>query len=96
MLLYNIILLVDKYIMLIILLYKRIDTEVIKTNHLMEIRKKRNMTQKELEKASGVLQQTISLIESGYNTNPGIITMLKLARALRCSVYDLIDEKEGA
>lgn len=65
-------------------------------NHLMEIRKKRNMTQKELATASGVLQQTISLIETECAKNPGVITMMKLARALRCSVYDLIDEKEGA
>ena len=65
-------------------------------NHLMEIRKKRNMTQKELATASGVLQQTISLIETDIAKNPGVITMMKLARALRCSVYDLIDEKEGA
>ncbi len=69
---------------------------MIKTNHLMEIRKKRNMTQKELASASGVLQQTISLIETDIAKNPGVITMMKLARALRCSVYDLIDEKEGA
>ena len=62
----------------------------------MEIRKKRNMTQKELASASGVLQQTISLIETDIAKNPGVITMMKLARALRCSVYDLIDEKEGA
>ena len=65
-------------------------------NHLMEFRKKRNMTQKELATASGVLQQTISLIETDIAKNPGVITMMKLARALRCSVYDLIDEKEGA
>ena len=65
-------------------------------NHVMEFRKKRNMTQKELATASGVLQQTISLIETDIAKNPGVITMMKLARALRCSVYDLIDEKEGA
>ena len=68
--------------------------EVSKTNHLMEIRKKRNMTQKQLAEASGVLQQTISLIETQENKNPGIITMMKLAGALRCSVYDLIEEEK--
>ena len=68
--------------------------EVSKTNHLMEIRKKRNMTQKQLAEASGVLQQTISLIETQENKNPGIITMMKLASALRCSVYDLVEEEK--
>ena len=54
------------------------------------------MTQKELATASGVSQQAICFIEIGKRDNPGIITMMKLARALRCSVYDLVDEKEGA
>ena len=70
--------------------------EVIKTNHLMEIRKKRNMSQIDLAKATGITQQAISQIETQKNINPGIYTMLRLAKALRCSVYDLIDEKEGA
>ena len=64
--------------------------------HLTEMRKKRDMSQAELAKASGVTQQAISLIENQERTNPGIYTMIRLARALRCSVYDLIDEKEGA
>lgn len=65
-------------------------------NHLMEIRKKRNMSQLELAKATGITQQAISQIETQKNMNPGIYTMLRLAKVLRCSVYDLIDEKEGA
>lgn len=64
--------------------------------HLTEMRKKRNMTQEELATASGVSQQAICSIEIGKRNNPGIFTLLKIARALRCSVYDLIDEKEGA
>lgn len=63
---------------------------------LLEMRKKRNMTQQELAEKSGVIQQTISAIESGARNNPGVMTMIKLANALRCSVYDLVDEKEGA
>lgn len=70
--------------------------EVVKTNYLMEMRKKRNMTQQELATAAGVSQQAICFIEIGKRNNPGIFTMLKLAKALRCSLYDLIDEKEGA
>ena len=63
---------------------------------LLEMRTKRNMRQMELSKATGVSQQEISNIETGKHVNPGIVTMLKLARALRCSIYDLVDEKEGA
>ena len=63
---------------------------------LNEMREKRNMTQHELATAAGVSQQAICFIELGKRNNPGIFTMLKLAKALRCSLYDLIDEKEGA
>ena len=65
-------------------------------NHLTEIREKRNMSQVELARASGITQQAISMIETEKSKNPGIYTMIRLARVLRCSVYDLIDEKEGA
>ena len=54
------------------------------------------MSQLELSKATGITQQAISQIETHKNMNPGIYTMLRLAKVLRCSVYDLIDEKEGA
>lgn len=63
---------------------------------LQEMRTRRNMTQKELSRLSGVSQQAISFIEIGKRENPGAITLLKLAKVLRCSLYDLIDEKEGA
>lgn len=63
---------------------------------LLEMRTKRNIRQTELAKASGVSQQEISNIETGKRDNPGIYTMMRLAKVLRCSVYDLIDEKEGA
>jgi cysteinyl-tRNA synthetase len=47
---------------------------------------------KELAKASGVTQQAISAIESGKNKFPRVITLYQLARALRCTVDDLIDD----
>ena len=71
-------------------------SEVVTLIHLSEMRIKRNMTQEQLATAAGVSQQAICFIEIGKRKNPGIFTMLKLARALRCSVYDLIEEKEGA
>ena len=65
-------------------------------NNLLMMREKRNMTQKELSQASGVPQQIISNIETQRSKNPGVFTINKLAKALRCSIYDLIDEREGA
>ena len=59
---------------------------------LQKLRERRMMTQKELAKASGVTQQAISAIESGKNKFPRIITLYQLARALRCTVDDLIDD----
>ena len=41
---------------------------------------------------SGHPQQTISAIESGARKNPGVETLLPLARAMGCLVDDLIAE----
>ena len=61
---------------------------------LLEMRTKRNMSQSELAKACGVSQQEISNIESGLRNNPRILTLLKLSKTLRCSIYDLIEEEK--
>lgn len=60
---------------------------------LQRMREKRKLTQAELAALSGVTQQAISKIENGDRTNPGVMTMEKLAQALKCSIYDLIDEE---
>ncbi|MCR4886271.1 MAG: helix-turn-helix domain-containing protein [Clostridiales bacterium] len=64
---------------------------------LQAMREKRKLTQAQLAVASGVTQQAISAIETGERPNPGIITLHKLATALKCTVDDLIetDEKAG-
>lgn len=64
---------------------------------LLEMRKKRNMTQKELATASKIPQQTISTIENGKRKNPGVLTMARLAKVLRCAIEDLCveDREEG-
>lgn len=56
---------------------------------LKEARTRRNLTQEELEEASGVDQSVISKIERGTVRNPGIDTVLKLAKALRVNPGDL-------
>lgn len=62
---------------------------------LRAMREKRRMTQMELAALSGITQQAISKIESGERSNPGAITLYKLARALKCTVDDLIEDDEG-
>lgn len=57
---------------------------------LQKMREKRRLTQAELAALSGVTQQAISKIENGERLNPGVITMYKLAEAMRCTVDDLI------
>ncbi len=65
---------------------------------LETMRKKRNMSQIELTRKSGVPQGMISEIETGTVRFPRVDTMGKLARALKCTVDDLIqwdDEQAG-
>jgi Predicted transcriptional regulators len=66
---------------------------VRKTVIVQKMREKRKLTQEALSARSGVKQQTISAIESGKNKNPRIDTLYLLARALHCTVDDLIEEE---
>ena len=59
---------------------------------LEEYRQKRKLNQRELSDLSGVPQPMISEIENEIVKNPTVGTMSKLARALRCTVDDLIDD----
>lgn len=63
---------------------------------LKELRTANNMTQQELSKKSGIPQNTISMIENGQRTNPGVETLYPLCAALGCTLSDMYhpDEKE--
>lgn len=63
---------------------------------LKEYRTKRGLSQADLSKRSTVPQPVISEIETGGVKSPQIDTLFKLARALRCTVDDLIQEEKGA
>lgn len=56
--------------------------------NLYEIRTKRNMNLRELEKVSGIGKTTINRIENGI-ANPTIEVICRLAVALKCSPYEL-------
>ena len=75
----------------------RIYEVVAKMKVLLEtMRKRRNLNQRELSERSGVPQPMISEIERGIVRNPQIGTMYKLAKALKCTIDDLIENTEQA
>ena len=61
---------------------------------LRQEREKKGISQQELARRSGVLQQTISKIEKGETTNPGVETLNTLAIAMGCTLGDVY--KPGA
>jgi len=54
-----------------------------------EIRQEKNITQKELEKRSGLSRQTISAIENGRVKFVSSNTLLALAKALECDIDEI-------
>lgn len=60
---------------------------------LKAMREKRNLNQRELAERSGVPQPIISQIEIGLVKSPRIDTLVKLAKGLKCTVDDLIEEE---
>lgn len=64
-----------------------------KLENLESIRKSKKLSRRELELLSGVKQITIQHLENG-TTNANMVkldTLIKLAKALHCKVYDLVD-----
>lgn len=58
-------------------------------NRLKELRWEKNWTQTQLARLSGVSQPDIYKIENGIHANPGVYTVLRLAKALSVSVEDI-------
>jgi len=68
-----------------------------KMNYLKNLAKhrlKRDLTQRELARLSGVSYNTIIKIERGGITNPKIETVVKLAKALNISIDDFTRTKK--
>lgn len=63
-------------------------------NNVAKLREKAGISQQELGRLSGVPQGVISTIESGATKHPRTDTAAKLARALGCTIDDLLGEKE--
>ena len=52
------------------------------------------LTQQELEDRSGVTQSMISKLEKGTASNISVEALRKLAKALNCSLIDLLPEED--
>ena len=64
-----------------------------KQYNLLRVRKEKGLTLQELSKLSGVYLQTIQKIESGITPIDSVKlgTLVKLAKALKCKVKDLVN-----
>ena len=58
--------------------------------NIKKYRKKRRLSQDKLSKLSNVTYNTLIKLESGANNNPTILTLAKIAKALKVKVDDLI------
>ena len=61
---------------------------------LMAVRTRKEMSQRELSRLSGVPQKTISRIESGLEPSPKIETLGKLASALKMRIV-LVEDSDN-
>lgn len=59
------------------------------TNRLREYRKRRNLSQTTLAENSDVDMRTIDRLERGTNTNPTLLTMLKICTTLNAMPQDV-------
>ena len=65
-------------------------------SRLKFMREEKGMSQSDLAKASGVPVRNIQAYEQGYKdiNKAQVITVLQLAEALDCDVYDIINPRE--
>lgn len=62
-------------------------------NRVSVARKRARMTQHDLSKLTSIPREVISRIETG-RADPRISTVHKIAKALNCTIDDLLSEKE--
>ena len=58
---------------------------------LRELRKASGKTLREISYEADVTEYAITLIETGKTPNPGIETLIALARAIGCKITDFLD-----
>jgi len=57
---------------------------------LKRLREERNISQLQLAQQAGVAQGYISDLEAGTKANPSVDVLKKLAKALNCSIAELL------
>lgn len=62
------------------------------STNLRNIRTAHGLSQNELAVKAGMQQSVISGLERGETKNPRIRTLLAIAKALECSIYDIIPD----
>ena len=63
----------------------RLEQEELKLrNRLVEFRKSKHLTQKDIEMRSGMTQQAVSRLEASRDTTPTLKTLIKYAEAMDC------------
>lgn len=62
------------------------------SDNLYYWRKKNNLTYMELESLSGIPHNNLHRIESGKTENPGIISIMKLAKVMNITIDTLLYE----
>jgi len=60
---------------------------------LRRLRGARKLTTLDLARQTGLSEQTIRILENGHIINPRLSTLLKLARALRVGIAEIIGDK---
>lgn len=73
---------------------KTVPEGVIFGRRLRELRIARDMTQRQLAEACGSNSPFISNLERGVKV-PSLTTILRLAKALKCQVYNLVETFDG-
>ena len=58
---------------------------------LAEVRRSRGISKYQLSALTGISQSYLSELESGKRDNPCIKNVCKIAKALQCSLDDLVD-----
>ena len=59
--------------------------------NLKALRMKRGLTQVELAKKLRMKQAHVAMLESGAKPNPTLDTLRRLAKALKCSITELVE-----
>ena len=60
------------------------------SENIKELRKKHGLSQEELARRAGITYSTLIKIESGYNKNPTLGTLTKIASVFKVKIDSLV------